>query len=75
MPLENFYEKSDKETNRHWKSVVSTFSLLAIVFISVYGLYLIYGDYLTEFNIESSRIKHVDNLCRNLPKPDLFYLN
>ncbi|MEP6901144.1 MAG: hypothetical protein ABJA66_05300 [Actinomycetota bacterium] len=72
MPFGNFYDKSDKETSRHWKSVVLTFSLLAIVFISVYGLYMIREDYITEYVKESARIKHVDALCTNLPKPLLF---
>src|SRR5215203_4902414 len=80
MPFEDFYEKSDKEKKRHWKSVVSTFALLVVVLISINGLYQTYEDYLTELTEltesakESTRIKQIDAFCTNLPKPDLFNL-
>ncbi|HVE56098.1 MAG TPA: hypothetical protein VNB22_04665 [Pyrinomonadaceae bacterium] len=72
MPFEDFYEKSDKEKTSHRKSVVSTFALLAVVFISIYGLYLTYENHLEESAKESARIKHADALCISLPKPYLF---
>jgi len=72
MPFEDFYEKSDKLKYRYRKSVISTFALSAVVIISFFGLYGIYKDYLTEYLKEQARIKHVDALCRNLPKPQMF---
>lgn len=72
MPFDDYYKNSDKEITRHWKSVGSTFALLAVVLISVNGLYAIYKDYKTESDKESARIKHADTLCTNLPKPVLF---
>jgi hypothetical protein len=72
MPFDNFYKESDKTNHRYWKSVVSTFSLLVIVFISVYGLYVIYDDYQIEHAKETERIKRVNELCTNLRKPEGF---
>ena len=74
MPFGDLYERSEKETTRHWKSVISTFALLAVVLISVFGLYSICEDYITEYLKESSRIIHIDAVCKNLPKPDSFVL-
>lgn len=74
MPFENFYEKLDKEIKRHWKSVVSTFALLAVVFISLTGLCSIYENRINDYFKEKARIERLDALCKNLSKPDLFYL-
>jgi maltodextrin utilization protein YvdJ len=74
MPFGDFYERAEREKYRHWKSVISTFALLAVVLISLIGLYVIGKDYLTEYLKEQSRIIRIDAVCKNLPKPNSFNL-
>ena len=72
MSFENFYKKTDKETYRYRKSVISTFFLAAVVGIAVYGLYEIYDEYLSDKAKQKERINRVVALCSNLPQPEQF---
>jgi hypothetical protein len=72
MSLENFYKKTDQETYRYRKSVISTFLLAAVVFIAIYGLYEIYDEYFSDKAKQKERINRVVALCSNLPQPEQF---
>lgn len=75
MPFDNFYEESDKAA-RHWRK------FLVIGFLVVVGYSII--SFLTVRLLErpepssneptsaSERVRHVDELCTSLPKPEQF---
>ena len=72
MPLENFYEESDKAGERWRLKVVAGF--FAVAAYLIFG-WVIFSDYREDVKIrdtEAERIKRLDTLCGELPKPENF---
>jgi hypothetical protein len=72
MPLENFYEESDKARDRWQLKVAAGF--FAVVVYLIFGLVL-FSNYREEKEVrdtETERIKRVEALCAELPKPENF---
>jgi hypothetical protein len=78
MPLENFYKESDQAA-RHGRFILGlVFVLVALYFVSVYFFYKTAvpedsSEYQPEMPTAADRLRNVDALCTNLPRPEKFF--
>ena len=72
MPFGDFYKKSEQGEYDHAKSVVATFALLAVVVVSVIGLFYTVSNKIGEYLEKSALGKSVVQTCSALPKPEQF---
>ncbi|HVE56097.1 MAG TPA: hypothetical protein VNB22_04660 [Pyrinomonadaceae bacterium] len=74
MPFENFYKESDKFARR-WRIAVGVAFLLVISYLSIpfFAAWITSPETVEETPTGAERMRRVDALCSNLPKPEQFY--
>ena len=74
MPFENFYKEADK-TARRWRRVLAVAFLLVIGYLSIpfFIAWIAGPETVEEIPAGAERMRRVDALCSNLPKPEQFY--
>ena len=76
MPFENFYDESDKAARRWRKILVLAFFLLVTYFTVSLWMVSRFDDgdeSENQISEKIERLRRVDELCTNLPKPEKFY--